>query len=195
MNICQLITFQIRATFVRCYVKLVVVFLSVSLLQNVSAYGPVGHEISGAIADQKLAHTPTGDKVSALLDGLTLEKASVIPDEIRGWDKNGPDDPQVFHYSAHPRIDEQLRAFWHANPPTTDLKSSVPSHHWFHYTDVPVISPGKYSDAKAGRSQWDIMHTIPYCLSVLKGEIPRENPRKITKAVAVILRALRGRHS
>ena len=47
-------------------------------------------DIRTRIADQKLAHTPAGEKVAALLDGMTLEKASTIPDEIRGWDKIRP---------------------------------------------------------------------------------------------------------
>ena len=150
-------------------------------------YGPVGHEIIGAIADQKLANTPAGEKVAALLDGMTLEKASTIPDEIRGWDKNGPDDPAAIHYSAHPKIDAQLRDYWHANPPNKDLNSATPSHHWFHYTDVPVFGAEKYGDGKIGRSKWDIVHMIPYCIGVLKGEVPDDNPRKITRPIAVIL--------
>jgi len=152
-------------------------------------YGPVGHEIIGAIADQKLARSAAGEKVNMLLDGLTLEKASTIPDEIRGWDKNGPDDPNAFHFSSHPKIDTQLRDFWHANPPTKDLNSATPSHHWFHYTDVPVADAEKYGDGQAGRSKWDIVHMIPYCIAVLKGEVPEDNPRKITKSIAVILLA------
>jgi hypothetical protein len=103
------------------------------------AYGPIGHQIVGAIADERLADTPTGQQVSALLDGITLEKASVIPDEIKGWDERGADDPKIFHYSAHPKIDTQLRDFWRANQPTHDMNSSMPSHHWFHYTDVPLV--------------------------------------------------------
>jgi hypothetical protein len=152
-------------------------------------YGPVGHEIVGGIADQKLAHTPAGEKVAALLDGITLEKASTIPDEIRGWDKKGPDDPAAIHYPAHPRIDAQLRDYWHANPPTKDLNSSTPSHHWFHYTDVPIVGGEKYGDGTVGRSKWDIVHMIPYCIAVLKGEAPEDNARKITKPIAVILLA------
>jgi hypothetical protein len=136
------------------YLKCAITLSALLVLQNACAYGPVGHEIIGALADEKLAHTPAGAKVAALLDGITLEKASVIPDEIRGWDKNGPDDPAAFHYSAHPRIDAQLRDYWYANPPTKDLNSPTPSHHWFHYTDVP-----------------------------------EDNPRKITKSIAVILLA------
>ena len=151
------------------------------------AYGPIGHQIVGAVADAKLAGTDAGKKVSALLDGMTLEKVSVIPDEIKGWDKNGPDDPGIFHYSAHPRIDEQLRAYWHANPPTHDLNSSTPSHHWFHYADVPVMDAERYGDGTAGRTKWDIVHMISYCVAVLKGEAPEDNPRKITKPIAVIL--------
>jgi hypothetical protein len=39
------------------------------------AYGPLGHEIVGAIADERLANTATATKICALLDGLSLEKA------------------------------------------------------------------------------------------------------------------------
>ena len=151
------------------------------------AYGPVGHQIVGAIADEKLAKTPAAEKIAALLDGLTLEGVSTYPDEIRGWDKAGPDDPNTFHFSRHPKIDAALREYWHANPPTKDLNSPTPSHHWFHYTDVPVADAEKYGDGQAGRSKWDIVHMIPYCIGVLKGEVPEDNPRKITKTMAVIL--------
>src|SRR3954469_2017574 len=167
----------------------VILFLALVGANVASAYGPVGHEIIGAIADEKLAHTPAGEKIAALLDGIKLENASTIPDEIRGWDKNGPDDPAAIHYLAHPRIDAQLRDYWHANPPTKDLNSATPSHHWFHYTDVPLVGGEKYGGGKAGRTKWDIVHMIPYCISVLKGEVPEDNPRKITKPIALILLA------
>jgi hypothetical protein len=167
--------------------RLGILFSTVFWVNLALGYGPVGHQIVGAIADEKLGHTPAGEKVAALLDGMTLEKAATIPDEIRGWDKNGPDDPTAFHYSAHPRIDAQLRDYWHANPPTKDLNSPAPSHHWFHYTDVPVFGGEKYGDGKSGRTKWDIVHMIPYCIAVLKGEVPEDNARKITKPIAVIL--------
>src|SRR2546430_5683610 len=139
---------------------LIVVALLALRASTTLAYGPLGHEIVGAIADERLANTRTAAKVSALLDGLTLEKAAVIPDEIKGWDKNGVDDPESFHYSAHRNIDRQLRDFWRANQPTHDLNSTAPSHHWFHYTDVPVVPPQKYRDGMAGRGKWDIVHMI-----------------------------------
>ncbi len=165
--------------------------ISVAIVRaTLLAYGPTGHEIVGGIAGKLLENTPTAAKLNALIDGITLEKASVIPDEIKSWDKNGPDDPNQFpHYSDHPQIDKQLRDFWHANPPTQDRNSAMPSHHWFHYTDVPILNLEKYSDGKTGRTQWDIVHMISYCVDVLRGEIPENNPRKITRPIAVILLA------
>ena len=152
------------------------------------AYGPDGHKIIGAIADQRLAGTPTGARVSELLDGYTLEEVSIMPDTIKQWDKPGIDDPKVQKYfSSHPKIAEQLREFWKANPPTTDAKSAIPSHHWFHYTDVPLVGTEKYADGKIGRSQWDIVHMMRYCIEVLRGEVPENNERKITKPIALIL--------
>jgi S1/P1 Nuclease len=153
------------------------------------AYGPLGHEIVGAIAEERLANTPTAAKINALLDGLTLEKAAVIADEIKGWDKKGVDDPRSFHYSAHRNIDRQLRDFWRANPPTSSVNPGAPSHHWFHYTDVPVVPAQKYRDGQAGRSKWDIVHMIPFCIGVLQGRVPEQNERRITKPVALILLA------
>src|SRR5437762_5166853 len=168
---------------------LVAIFLAVGFAAPLQAYGPLGHEIIGAIADERLANTPTAAKIRALLNGMTLEKAAVIPDEIKGWDKKGVDDPKSFHYTAYRKIDMQLRDFWRANQPTHDMNSAVPSHHWFHYTDVPVVRVEKYGEGRAGRSKWDVVHMIPYCVEVLGGRVPEQNERKITKPVAIILLA------
>lgn len=151
------------------------------------SYGPLGHEIVGAIADERLANTPAATKIRPLLDGLTLEKASVIPDEIKRWDKKGVDDPRSFRYSAHRKIDKQLRDFWRANPPRPDINPGAPSHHGFHYADVPVLPLQKYRGGTTGRSRWDIVHMIPYCIQVLQARVPEQNEWKITKRVAVIL--------
>jgi hypothetical protein len=168
---------------------LCLVFLTLESSITAQAYGPLGHEIVGAIADERLANTPTAAKVRSLLDGLTLEKAAVIADEIRGWDKRGVDDPRSFHYSAHRNIDRQLGDFWRANPPTPNASPGAASHHWFHYTDVPVVPAQRYCDGRAGRSKWDIVHMIPFCIHVLQGKVPEQNERRITKPVALILLA------
>jgi hypothetical protein len=169
--------------------NLLTIFLTLGFAIAVHAYGPLGHEIVGAIADERLANTSNAAKVYALLDGLTLEKASVIADEIKGWDKKGVDDPRSFRYSAHRNIDKQLRDFWRANPPPPGANPGAPSHHWFHYTDVPVVPAQRYADGRAGRSKWDVVHMIPFCIQVLQGRVPEQNERKITKPVALILLA------
>lgn len=165
------------------------VFFALQFSTAAKAYGPLGHEIVGAIADERLANTSTAGKIKALLGGLTLEKAAVIADEIKGWDKNGVDYPGSFHISARRDIDRQLRDFWRANPPTPSINPGAPSHHWFHYTDVPVVPAQRYADGQAGRSKWDIVHMIPFCIQVLQGQLPEQNDRKITKPVALILLA------
>ncbi len=154
------------------------------------AYGPLGHEIVGAVADRKLAGTETAAKISGLLEGITLARAANLPDEIKAWDKSGADDLTAWpHYPNQPKLEQQLRDFWKANPPGPTANDQTPSHHWMHYTDVPVLDPEKYGDGKTGRENWDIVHAIPYCIGVLRGEIPEDNPRKITKPVAIILLA------
>jgi hypothetical protein len=154
------------------------------------AYGPLGHDIVGAVADRKLARTHAAAKLNVLLEGMTLERAANIADQIKAWDKNGAQDLDAFpHYPKWPQIESQLREFWKANPASPDASDTMPSHHWFHYTDVPVLDAEKYSDGKMGRGNWDIVHAIPYCVAVLRGEVPEDNPRKITKSIAVILLA------
>ena len=69
-------------------------------------YGPRGHGLVGAIADRKLKKKPAADKVKQLLDGLTLQRAATLPDEIKTWDRN----PNGFHVTGHPPIEAQLRA-------------------------------------------------------------------------------------
>jgi hypothetical protein len=167
----------------------IAIFSAFHFVAPLHAYGPLGHEIVGAIADERLVNSSTAAKISALLDGLSLEKAAVIADEIKGWDKKGVDDPTSFHYAGHWQIDRQLRDFWRANRPTHDMNSAAPSHHWFHYADVPVVPAQRYAEGIVGRSKWDIVHMIPYCLQVLQRRVPEQNDRKITKPVAVILLA------
>ena len=62
-----------------------------------------------------------------------------------------------------------------------------PSHSEFHYTDVPVVGNEKYADGEVGRFEFDVVKMIPFCIRVLKGEVPETNERAITKSIAVIL--------
>ena len=159
--------------------------LTVCLLAvNGYSYGPRGHQLVGAIADKRLAKNQTvANKVKQLLDGLTLEQAATLPDSIKSWDGCGHS-PSNVPVTSRQRINEELRAFVNANP-----CSSHPSHHEFHFTDVPVFGNEEYADGQIGRSEFDIVHTIPFCIRVLKGEEPETNARAITKSVAVVLLA------
>lgn len=165
--------------------KFIVVLLTVSLFAgNAYAYGPRGHHLVGAIADRRLAkNKPVAAKVKQLLDGLTLEAAATLPDEIKGWDGCGKR-PSTKPVNASKRINAELRAFLKAN-----LCSSHPSHHEFHYTDVPMFGDEDYDDGEIGREDFDIVQMIPFCIRVLKDEEPQPNERAITKSVAVILLA------
>src|SRR2546430_2194435 len=156
---------------------ILIAIILIAVRISLFAYGPTGHEIVGGIADQLVKNTAAAEKIFALTDGITLERASTIADEIKAWDKSGVDDLNAFpHYADHPKIDKELRDFWRANPPTLDPKSPTPSHHWFHYTDVPILNPQKYADGKTGRSQWDIVHMTSFCVDVVRGDVPENNP-------------------
>jgi hypothetical protein len=160
------------------------------VVSQAHAYGPEGHHLVGAIADHRLANKPVAAKIADLLDGLTLAEAALLPDKIKDWDKGGPENPDTFHLPEHPVIEKELAAFWHANPPTNkDPVNGPPNHHWFHYADVPAAEGVTYKSGKIGRSQFDVVHMIPFCADVLRGKQPEENERKITKRVAVILLA------
>ena len=70
----------------------------VAFRTSILGYSPLGHDIVGAIADERLANTPTAAKVNALLDGLKLEKAALIADEIQsGLGRTG----RAFAYQRH----------------------------------------------------------------------------------------------
>jgi hypothetical protein len=158
---------------------LILCFFSVNTL----AYGPHGHRLVGAVADKRLAkNKAVANKVKKLLDGLTLEQVSTLPDEIKSWDDCGGRAPSPKPVTTKSRINDELRAFVNANK-----CSSHPSHHEFHYTDVPVSGGEKYADGKIGRGEFDVVQMIPFCIKVLRGETPEDNERAITKSVAVIL--------
>jgi hypothetical protein len=170
----------------------VVVLMSL-LISNAYAYGPQGHSMVGAIADRRLAkaNKPVAGTVNKLLDGITLERAARLPDDIKSWDKTPPHTNDEFGKPAfalpdHPQIEAQLIAFWKANRASFGGQTL---HRVFHFTDVPAIDDVKYSDGKTGRTQFDIVHMIPACIDVLTGKVSEDNPRKITKPIAIILLA------
>src|SRR5947207_6517508 len=95
--------------------RLLIAISIASIRASLFGYGQTGHEIVGGIADKLIANTPAAQKIYALTDGITLERASTIADDIKSWDKNGVDDTNAYpHFADHPKIDKQLREFWRA---------------------------------------------------------------------------------
>jgi len=164
----------------------VITLIQALLIGSLSAYSESGHRIVGAIADKRIEGKPTAAAIKKLLGTVSLERASTLPDELRGEDKGHG----TFKLPENPELATQLLAFREANPPGSDESEDhlPPSHHWFHYTDVPIQSPS-YSATKIGTSKWDIVHIIAYCSRVLAGTEPAVNDRHITPAVAVVLLA------
>lgn len=164
--------------------KLIAVALTISVLAvNGYGYAARGHRLVGAIADRRLTkNKAVRDKVRTLLDGLTLEQVATLPDEIKSWDACGGKTPNNSPVTNRKRINRELRAFLKAN-----LCSGNPSHGEFHYTNIPVTGTEQYADGQVGRREFDVVHMIPFCIRVLRGDIPETNDRAITKAVAVIL--------
>lgn len=157
------------------------------LSSNALAFGPDGHAWIGAIAQFRLAKLDpqTAQKVRSLLGGIDLYDAANIPDRIKAWDRKPPADPTSYHLSReYSEIENQLIAFWQANPQSNGDKG--PNHDAFHYTDISIFEK-KYSDKYAGATPFDIVHMISFCIAVLQGKIAENNDRKITKPVALIL--------
>lgn len=150
--------------------------LSVS---SVFGFGPKGHRLVGAIAAQRLMGSNTAAKINQLLQGMTLERAALLADDIKGWDTTPPDKPNAFHLPGFALVEADLVAFHAANK----------DHRDFHFTDVPVEGNSKYLTGTTGRANHDVVHMIPFCFSVLSGATPENNTRKITKRVAIILLA------
>lgn len=168
--------------------RVILLFLLLSFTHKSPAFGPRGHRMVGAIADQLLAGKPAASKIHTMLEGLNLSEASTLADEIKEWDGE-PANKQRAILKHWPKLAAQLKAFWNANPPFDNDSTTRPSHHWFHYADVPVASKDKYGDGRMGRSKWDIVHMTNYCIRVLNGSEAEKNERNITKTMALILLA------
>ncbi len=92
--------------------KLIFVLLTISLFSGSGySYGSRGHHLVGAIADRRLAkNEAVATKVSDLLDGLTLERAATLPDDIKGWAECGDSPSKVGARGKRSRPRNELTA-------------------------------------------------------------------------------------
>src|SRR5437870_8118421 len=172
-----------------CRRLLLAILIVVRFTIPAEAYGPLGHEIVGAIADEQLAKYGHGRKSVCSARRAHIRKSGCDCGRDQRLGQKRRRGSKVISLRGHRNIDRQLRDFWRANQPTHEMNSAAPSHHWFHYTDVPVAPPQKYRGGNAGRGKWDIVHMISYCIQVLQGQVPEQNERKITRPVALLLLA------
>ena len=152
------------------------------------AYAPLGHEIVGAVADERLANTPTAAKIRALIGNLSLEKAALLADTIKGWDRKGVDNPKSFRV-ASPTMDRQLRIFGEQiNRCTTCIQQR---RHIIVFITPMCQSCRRKTTATArlAVANGTSCNIIPDRVDVLRGRRPEQNERNITKPVALILLA------
>jgi hypothetical protein len=159
------------------------------LTMSALSFGPPGHKLVGDIADHIIdAKNPDlRQKLRPLLGTLTLAQAALLPDIIKGWDRN-PNADVFTDFPVPKNIQDQLYSFWEANSEPWDGREGEPRHHVFHYADIPV-EENTYKEGRRGRTPWDIVHMIPFCIQVIYGEESENNEYKITKTIAVILLA------
>lgn len=132
---------------------------------DVFAWGNVGHQTVGAMADQLIAGTHAETKVKSILkSGETLEKVSIWADCAKGY--CGPLTPEM-----------------------RDFVSANPDHHEYHYTDVP-FEKNTYEAGKIGTTDHDVVQILKQCIAVLKGSTgTNANPHNFTKRQALLLMA------
>mgnify|MGYP000931119251 CR=1 FL=1 len=143
------------------------------------AWGPQGHMVSGAIADQLLAGTPTAKKVRALL-GSNLQMAAVWADCARSVEGKGGTwaytmpgrfkDCAVYENKAS---EDAMVAFVRRNASFCGFRAGEKRcrHTGWHFTDVSLKRPA-YAVDLPGASPDDVVQAVAACITVLQGGKP-----------------------
>lgn len=141
------------------------------------AWTPEGHFLIGAVADRLIAGTPAEGRVRAILDGGTLENASVWSDCVRGVRREGG----TFRYEVNERYAE-CRQFeteagmremvryvernWNqCRPGPTDGIC----HDQYHYANV-AVQRTTYARGITGTSGHDVVGAVNAAIRVLQGQ-------------------------
>ena len=160
----------------RYWFVIAIAALSCVATNSVFAWGPHGHEVSGAIADQLL--TPSAKKKLQEIAGISLRSASKWADCVKDVSpKDG-----VFKYQPNPkysaackeleatvgiaRMEEYVarNSDGCGNSSATEL-----CHKQYHYADV-AIQHDKYDRSYAGTNDHDIVSAINAAIAVLQGK-------------------------
>ena len=155
----------------------ILVLLAVlTAISPASAWGPIGHQTVGAIADKMIAGTPAEAEVKVLLGNITLQEASVWADCAKGVDPR-----KNYKYITEgkypeckifetPEMEEEMCDFVRRNDTNCSRKPGAEScHKEYHYTDV-AIQRDHYSRSFVGTRDDDIVSAVIAAIHVLKGE-------------------------
>jgi hypothetical protein len=151
----------------------VAVLLALSSAGRTYAWGPQGHQVTGAIADRLLGAN-AATQVGKILGGASLEVASTWPDCAKDVE------PGTFKYKPDPsyhascgvfettdgigRMEDYVRR----NSTNCDRGDNTdPCHKQYHYADVPV-QEDHYDRTEVGTSDHDIVSAILAAVDVLQ---------------------------
>lgn len=130
-------------------------------------WGKDGHETVGLIAARLIAGSHAERAVKALLKpGESLASAAEWADCAKG-----------FNY-CNKQPTEEMQQFAQRNP----------SHHSYHYTDVP-FQLSTYDEAAIGASKDDVVHAMEDAIRTLKNQAPASASHDFTKREALFILA------
>lgn len=140
------------------------------------AWGPDGHELVGAIAQEILGNSKAGKEVRNILGSYDLRAATTWGDCVKSVKKTG----SVFHYVVEPqypechkfepetdRMVDYVKRNWSNCEQDTDQPQ--PCHTLYHFTDV-TIQRDAYSRDYFGTTDYDIVHAINNAVAYLRGQ-------------------------
>jgi hypothetical protein len=140
------------------------------------AWGPEGHMAVGAIADARLAGTPTAAKMKAILHtGETLQTVAVWADCAKGVRVQdgqfvyASDDAQFPECKPFAANAAEFVHYVSANWTQCGLPHGHEyCHQQYHYADV-AIQRDRYQQGFAGTSGHDVVQAINACIAMLQG--------------------------
>ncbi len=169
-------------------------------------YGKEGHQIVGAVADQRLKGSPVLAEIRSRLHlqpgdpDVSLQDLAPVPDAIKTWDRLGATDlaqADVANLTspAGRKVADFLPAamrqeLWLYFKANLGLIDGARAHHTYHFCDVPVADGAKlkYVRNQVGTPKTDIVQTIVDCYRVLHDGATPKTPA-VTPGVAIILLA------
>lgn len=163
----------------RAVPKLVSALLLLASASSAQAFGPLGHQTVGGIADQLLRGGAAAARVRSIL-GSNLQTAAVWADCAKGVGQARPGAPFAYDgsgpypectYYENPASQAAMEAFVRRNATHCYANSSdeVCRHKAYHYTDVATTQP-RYARGLVGTSDHDLVAAIRACVAVLRGE-------------------------